>query len=581
MFRRQTAQKSSLKKAPLCLYTGIKQHHEQNMVKKPLHKLAKLVTLSALALAPLFHTGQSQAQAQNLYGNGRIFTKNEGWNDAYNSQATLTRVASPDSTYTFIDTAPGIILYDNVYIDFANSKPTPAQSSAPDKPTVISAGQDHNIIFESKQAPSQQGLIYNMQGQVITQVPIQWDGETASAYYNPKSLPGGTYVFSTTTPQGRVSTKLLQTNSNRRIGKQTIDDKFSVQTPHTKSTQEQMTAQTQYDITISAPRFWDKDTTVTLQEGNNSDMIVHLDSLPQHVDFPVFVGDNSSLQPLDSVVVKLLRASDSTVVAQDTTNSLGTVVFENLPYENAIPVNYATSPEYLLNYGGKDGYFSMNYCELDPTRIPNYVEQPSDTLNADTLPLTLPLKEGLTYHDGVNTDSTTSVTAYEYIEMTRGQVCIPLFKDTVTIYNNTSWDSIQQANFDQDFQNALQGYLGARNPFVYTTDQASADWVMNAGAPTTWYDIIMVNEWSSIIGGEVDMIPGQSSVNKELGRMLGAEDVGSRQSGLNSFAGNIITPKDARIFTINYYHWTNLTQGNDTYKYNFHLSSDLDLPPGQ
>src|SRR6056297_1171075 len=82
MFRRQTAQKSRLKDAPLCLYTGIKQHHNQNMAKKPLHKLAKLVTLSALALAPLFHTGQSQAQAQNLYGNGRITVFNEDWGQA-------------------------------------------------------------------------------------------------------------------------------------------------------------------------------------------------------------------------------------------------------------------------------------------------------------------------------------------------------------------------------------------------------------------------------------------------------------------------------------------------------------------
>jgi len=280
-------------------------------------------------------------------------------------------------------------------------------------------GQGHQFIFSSDSKPKGAGEIYNLKGQKVSELEVEYNNGTIISSWNGETNQGlareGVYIYSQNLKNGeRKVNKFVQLNNGKQsnYSLEKILDKKEKSLPVEKSIQnlDQATYifQLHSDAGSTSPVFTDKvDTIVFAPLTGITDFYAdHLvEGIPNHRDVSVVIREDYDTLRLENVMVKMRDVNSSLIVDSNLTDANGVAVMENVPLGTVFKLEYGN--ETSLN--NRADYFSrIDDVTIDSITGTNLVfaDTVESVVRQRTLPkkwLTVPKRPGdTTSPDSVN-----------------------------------------------------------------------------------------------------------------------------------------------------------------------------------
>ncbi len=333
--------------------------------------LFKTILATMFTVGGLFAADNVQGQTQNdtIWGTGVFHVKQE--NGAYipNENILCKPLVMqgdtiPDTTYTFIPNNGGQALFElPVMIDLGTGEDENKQNSI-DAIVAPNPSSDFTFAFHGK--PTSDLHIYNILGHQVKTVQVNYDASKniSGAYIDMTNVAPGNYVFAESTKDGKVSGKIIKTNTPP-VGNQIVNLPNSE--PLVKSSN---TWDATYDINISHEGYYNYNEQITISDGNNGLITFILEELPGTPQYQFIGGSvvDEEGNPFQDVTVW---------VKDQTTNELLSETVSQANGSYTLPDSLLTGTEFYFGVGGISNYYSF---EGDEAFVVDEIVNLADTL---------------------------------------------------------------------------------------------------------------------------------------------------------------------------------------------------------
>ncbi len=497
---------------------------------------------SILILGELFTGNKLEAQIQNdtIWGSGVFWVKNSNGTTINNEEINCTPLQMqgdtiPNTTYNFTTSGAGQAIFTlPVYIDLGTGIDKHKSIDA-----IVAPNPSSDFTFAFHGKPTSDLHIYNMACQLIEKVKVNYDpaNNVSGAYINMTEKASGNYVFSAMTENGKVSGKIVKTNTPPS-GRQTPE--LSENSP-LKSIS---VWDAVYGINISHEGYYDFNDQISIHDGQNGLIALIMEQLPGIPQYQ-FVGGtvkDEDGNPLSGATVWIKEQGTNSPLSQTTSLSDGTYL---------LPDSLLTGTDFYFGVGGIDGKFSF---VGDEASVPNNITQWDDTLTTN---YRFVLPDKVRQVPGEPAGTTVQPTAAQIHELEGGSQVEYAIRDSILWNQSTfTWTEAQKQGIRDGLENGMTlfGLEGAYVEVDYLLNNVSflqynaytnpfiGQIGVNVAPGTDETNIVQVavttplgRTYSSSPAAEVTISGDEAAFYKEFfGRVFYFNEVSSRPSFMNT-----------------------------------------------